>query len=366
MVLPGPERGRPPPAIASRARARLPILAFGHHFHCLVGGRSLPSRREQARVARGGARGGGDRRGLPARALASRAQRRARAARGDAARKAAFRPGWRERAVLGGSAGRARLHLDGVGTAGVLRVHLLLCAGPGGCGLAAGDGRGQRARRRARGAHLGRGRGPADAAGARGGDAARRTGRARPGRAGILPLPRAGARGAPGGPTRLRVDARRSTGAARGAAGSGRDLRSGPSAFRDRLAPPARARDGGRAERVDRRVDDHGGGAARGGGPSARATRARASTTPRPCPGPGARPGPAGLTEAGGGGWLDEYARAWSRKDLRALRRMGQVRSAAEEEQLERYFRSVDGLHVAVRVLALRLDGARAAVELER
>src|SRR5207247_2671528 len=143
---------------------------------------------------------------------------------------------------------------------------------------------------------------------------ARGIGRARPGRAGILPLPRARARGASGGPTRLRVDARRSTSAARGAAGSGRDLRSGPSAFRDRLAPPARARDGGRAERVDRRVDDHGGGAggspaggggsrasaagraagssaaaggaARGGGPSARATRARASTTPRPRPGP--------------------------------------------------------------------------------
>jgi hypothetical protein len=77
-------------------------------------------------------------------------------------------------------------------------------------------------------------------------------------------------------------------------------------------------------------------------------------------------PTTAALAEAEVRAWLDEYARAWSRKDLSALRRMGQVRSAAEEQQLERYFRSVDDLHVAVRVLALRLDGARASVELER
>ncbi len=69
---------------------------------------------------------------------------------------------------------------------------------------------------------------------------------------------------------------------------------------------------------------------------------------------------PSELAEAEVRAWLDEYARAWSRKDLSALRRMGQVRSVAEEERLERYFRSVDDLHVAVRVLALRLDGARA------
>ena len=75
---------------------------------------------------------------------------------------------------------------------------------------------------------------------------------------------------------------------------------------------------------------------------------------------------PSELAEAEVRAWLDEYARAWSRKDLSALRRMGQVRTAAEAERLERYFRSVDDLHVAVRVLALRLDGARALVELER
>src|SRR5439155_12654597 len=40
---------------------------------------------------------------------------------------------------------------------------------------------------------------------------------------------------------------------------------------------------------------------------------------------------PSELAEAEVRAWLDEYARAWSRKDLRALRRMGQVRSAAEE-----------------------------------
>jgi len=40
--------------------------------------------------------------------------------------------------------------------------------------------------------------------------------------------------------------------------------------------------------------------------------------------------------------------------------------SGLRVKRLERYFRSVDDLHVAVRVLALRLDGARALVELER
>lgn len=64
--------------------------------------------------------------------------------------------------------------------------------------------------------------------------------------------------------------------------------------------------------------------------------------------------------------WLDDYARAWSRKDVEALQRMGQVRSAAEVERLERYFHSIDDLHVDVRVLALRVDGRRASVDFER
>ncbi len=64
--------------------------------------------------------------------------------------------------------------------------------------------------------------------------------------------------------------------------------------------------------------------------------------------------------------WLDDYARAWSRKDVEALQRMGQVRSAAEVERLKRYFRSIDDLHVDVRVLALRVDGRRASVDFER
>ena len=72
------------------------------------------------------------------------------------------------------------------------------------------------------------------------------------------------------------------------------------------------------------------------------------------------------LAEADVRQWLEEYARAWSRKDVQALKRMGQVRSAPEIERLERYFRSVDELSVAVRVLALRVDGDRAVVEFER
>jgi hypothetical protein len=64
--------------------------------------------------------------------------------------------------------------------------------------------------------------------------------------------------------------------------------------------------------------------------------------------------------------WLDDYARAWSRKDMDALRRMGQVRSPEEAEKLERYFRSVNDLHVDVRVRALHIDGSRALVEFER
>jgi hypothetical protein len=64
--------------------------------------------------------------------------------------------------------------------------------------------------------------------------------------------------------------------------------------------------------------------------------------------------------------WLDEYARAWSRKDMAALRRMGQVRTVEEAEKLERYFRSISDIHVEVRVVALRIEGNRAAVEFER
>jgi hypothetical protein len=64
--------------------------------------------------------------------------------------------------------------------------------------------------------------------------------------------------------------------------------------------------------------------------------------------------------------WLDAYARAWSQKDLGALRRMGQVRSAAEAAQLERYFTSIESLAVEVHVLGLTVNGERASVEFER
>ncbi len=72
------------------------------------------------------------------------------------------------------------------------------------------------------------------------------------------------------------------------------------------------------------------------------------------------------LDEADVRRWLAEYARAWSRKDVGALRRMGQVRSAAEAERLEQYFHSVDELDVDVRVLKLSVAGERASVEFER
>jgi hypothetical protein len=64
--------------------------------------------------------------------------------------------------------------------------------------------------------------------------------------------------------------------------------------------------------------------------------------------------------------WMAEYARAWSRKDVDALREMGQVRSPNEVEKLERYFRSVGDLHVDVNVLSVSVDGNRASVEFER
>jgi hypothetical protein len=92
--------------------------------------------------------------------------------------------------------------------------------------------------------------------------------------------------------------------------------------------------------------------------------RAAIAAAPKPAVPPAtARPG---LAEADVRRWLEEYARAWSRKDAAALRRMGQVRSAAEVEKLERYFASVEELQVRVRVLSVRVQGERASVEFER
>ncbi len=79
-----------------------------------------------------------------------------------------------------------------------------------------------------------------------------------------------------------------------------------------------------------------------------------------------APPAPPALAEQEVRAWVEEYARAWSRKDVGALRRMGQVRTAADADRLERYFGTIEALHVEVRVLALRVEGERAAVELER
>ena len=76
--------------------------------------------------------------------------------------------------------------------------------------------------------------------------------------------------------------------------------------------------------------------------------------------------GPPALREDEVRRWLQEYAAAWSHKDVDALRRMGQVRGPSEIDRLERYFRSIDDLRVDVRVLTLHIEGNRAAVEFER
>lgn len=86
---------------------------------------------------------------------------------------------------------------------------------------------------------------------------------------------------------------------------------------------------------------------------------------PTPPP-PPAEPPAGGLAEEEVRRWLDEYARAWSRKDVAALRRMGQVRSAGDAEKLERYFQSVSEIHVDVRLRSVRIEGTRASVEFER
>jgi hypothetical protein len=79
-----------------------------------------------------------------------------------------------------------------------------------------------------------------------------------------------------------------------------------------------------------------------------------------------AAPPRASLAEGDVRTWLAEYARAWSRKDARALQRMGQVRTNDEVERLKRYFESISDLRVEVRVLGLRVDGDKASVEFER
>jgi len=86
------------------------------------------------------------------------------------------------------------------------------------------------------------------------------------------------------------------------------------------------------------------------------------AATPPPPPAPPT----GGLAEEEVRRWLDDYARAWSRKDVSALRRMGQVRSADDAEKLERYFQSVSDIQVDVRLRSMRIDGARASVEFER
>ena len=81
---------------------------------------------------------------------------------------------------------------------------------------------------------------------------------------------------------------------------------------------------------------------------------------------PPAAPATGALAEADVRSWLDEYARAWSRKDVATLRGMGQVRNEEQAQRLVRYFATVDSLEVAVHVRAVRIEGNRAQVEFER
>ena len=88
---------------------------------------------------------------------------------------------------------------------------------------------------------------------------------------------------------------------------------------------------------------------------------------PPASPPPTAAAAPAStLVEADLRHWLADYARAWSRKDVAALQRMGQVRGDAEAAQLERYFASIGALDVDVRIVSLTVEGEHASVEFER
>ncbi|HZP42881.1 MAG TPA: PKD domain-containing protein [Candidatus Binatia bacterium] len=64
--------------------------------------------------------------------------------------------------------------------------------------------------------------------------------------------------------------------------------------------------------------------------------------------------------------WLERYAAAWRAHDVDALRRMGQVTTAAEVDALRRYFSNTQDLDVEVNLLALRTEGDRTVVRFTR
>jgi hypothetical protein len=63
---------------------------------------------------------------------------------------------------------------------------------------------------------------------------------------------------------------------------------------------------------------------------------------------------------------LDRYAAAWRNHDVGELRRIGQVTSDSQAEDLERYFAKVEDLDVEVHVIDIRDDGDRATVRFTR
>ncbi len=100
---------------------------------------------------------------------------------------------------------------------------------------------------------------------------------------------------------------------------------------------------------------------------TAKATPPAPPTATLPLPAAPATPPATGtLAEAEVRRWLDDYARAWSRKDVDTLRGMGQVRNEEQAQRLVRYFASVDALEVAVHVRAVHIEGDHAQVEFER
>lgn len=63
---------------------------------------------------------------------------------------------------------------------------------------------------------------------------------------------------------------------------------------------------------------------------------------------------------------LDRYAAAWRNHDVAELRRIGQVTSEKQAEDMTRYFAKVEDLDVEVTVLDIRTEGDRATVRFTR
>ena len=63
---------------------------------------------------------------------------------------------------------------------------------------------------------------------------------------------------------------------------------------------------------------------------------------------------------------MGRYERAFSRQDVAELRRIGQVTDDRQADALGRYFATVSGLEVSVRVLSVEMRGDVATVRFQR